>query len=262
MFTSAYAYDRFMGRWSRLLAPRVVQFAEIPIHGHILDVGCGIGALALTIAEMMPECRVIGIDISEEYINYAKSRNNSAWVHFEIGDIQNLSYLDATFDNTLSLLALNFIPNVTRAVSEMVRVTKPGGKVVGAVWDYNDRMQMLRLFWDAVVDVDEKAAIFHEKRMPLCRSGELSSLWRSVGLDDINEQSLEIKMNFKSFQDYWEPLLLGQGPAGVYLKQLSHNDLTILREAVKKHLGIQDETVQFTLDGRAWAIRGSIPVGK
>jgi len=262
MFTNAYAYDQFMGRWSRLLAPRVVQFAEIPIQGYILDVGCGIGALAFTIAEMMPGCRVIGIDSSKEYINYAKSRNNSCMVHFEIGDIQNLAYSDATFDNTLSLLVLNFVPNPARAVSEMARVTKSSGKVVGAVWDYDDRMQMLRLFWDAVLEVDGKAALSHEKHMPLCRAGELSGLWKSTGLDNVNEQSLEIKMDFKSFQDYWEPFLLGQGPAGAYLKQVSHDNLIILREAVKRQLGIRDETAPFTLDGRVWAVRGSTPERK
>lgn len=259
MFTNAYAYDQFMGRWSRLLAPRLVQFAEIPNQGYILDAGCGTGALAFTIAELMSDCRIVGIDASEEYISYAESRNHSRRVHFEVDDIQNLPFSDAMFDNSLSLLVLNFIPNAARAVSEMARVTRLGGQVVGAVWDYGDRMQMLRLFWDATVEVDGKAARFHEKHMPLCRAGELSGLWKSVGLDNIHEQSLEIKMNFKSFQDYWEPFLLGQGPAGAYLKQVSHDNLMTLREEVKRHLGLRDETAQFTLHGRVWAVRGSIP---
>ncbi len=262
MFTDADAYYQFMGRWSRLLGPRMVQFAEMPVQGDILDAGCGIGALAFAISELRPDCHVIGIDASEEYINYAKSRNKSRMVRFENGDIQNLTYSDGMFDNTLSLLVLNFVPNAARAVSELARVTRPGGKVVGAIWDYNDQMQMLRLFWDAIVAVDGNAAPLHEKHMPLCRQGELSGLWRSVGLDNIQEQSMEIKMNFESFQDYWEPFLLGQGPAGAYLKQVSSDDLTILREAVKRRLGIRDETDRFILIGRVWAVRGSAPERK
>jgi SAM-dependent methyltransferase len=258
MFTNAYAYDQFMGRWGRLLAPRLVQFADIPSRGHILDAGCGIGALAFTIAKLMPACCVTGIDASEEYVSYAESHKLSRTLEFKVDDIQNIAFSDAVFDNTLSLLVLNFVPDALRAVSEMARVTKQGGKVVGAVWDYGDRMQMLRLFWDAAAVVDRKAVGLHEKHMPLCRKGELSTLWKSAGLENIHEQSLEIKMNFKSFQDYWEPFLLGQGPAGAYLGGLSDNDLMILREEVKKHLGLRDERAQFPLVGRAWAVRGSI----
>ncbi|AIF85530.1 methylase involved in ubiquinone/menaquinone biosynthesis [Candidatus Nitrososphaera evergladensis SR1] len=191
MFTNAYAYDQFMGRWSRLLAPCLAQFAEIPNSGgKILDAGCGVGALAFAIAEFRPLCHVVGIDTSKEYVSYAESRNNySDRVHFEIGDVQNLAFPDAAFDNSLSMLVLNFIPNAPRALSEMKRVTKPGGQVVAAVWDYGGVMEMLRVFWDAAVAVDSTASRLDERHMPLCRAGELSELCKSAALDNIHENS-------------------------------------------------------------------------
>ncbi len=262
MFTNAYAYDQFMGRWSRLLAPHMIQFAEIPDCGRILDAGCGIGAMAFTIAKLRSCCQIVGIDTSKEYVSYAESCNHFDRVHFKVGDIENLVFSDEVFDSTLSMLVLNFIPNAPKALSEMIRVTRPGGHVVAAVWDYGDRMEMLRLFWDAAVTVDPNAGRLHERHLPLCHAGELSRLWRSAGLYDIHEQPLEVKMSFKSFQDYWEPFLLGQGPAGAYAKQISRDRLLILREEVKKQLKLQDEATPFILHGRVWAVRGSVPGSK
>ena len=265
MFTNAYAYDRFMGRWSRLLAPRFLQFAGIPDCCKILDVGCGIGTLAFAITELRPNCSIVGIDTSKEYVSYAESCNNnqSDQVRFQVGDVQNIAFPDATFDISLSLLVLNFIPNPQRALSEMMRVTRPGGLVVAAVWDYGDGMEMLRLFWDSAVALDERAERLDERYMPLCRAGELAGLWRFAGLDNIHEQALEVKINFESFQDYWEPFLAGQGPAGAYVKHLGRDRLLILREEIKRRWLLlrlqQDEATPFTLRGRAWAVRGSVP---
>ena len=259
MFTNANAYEHFMSRWSRLVAPLMTQFASIPDCGKILDVGCGIGALAFAIAELKPHCSVVGVDISKEYICHAESCNNYLdRVRFEVGDVQNLVFSDELFDSSLSLLMLNFIPNPARALSEMARVTKPTGQIAAAIWDYGDGMEMLRLFWDAAVAVDASAGNLHERNMPLCREGELFALWKSFGLDNIHEQSLEIEMNFSSFQDFWEPFLLGQGPAGAYVKQTGHDRLRVLREEVKRLLELRDETAAFALRGRVWAVRGSI----
>jgi SAM-dependent methyltransferase len=218
--------------------------------------------MAFTIAKLRSCCQIVGIDTSKEYVSYAESCNHFDRVHFKVGDIENLVFSDEVFDSTLSMLVLNFIPNASKALSEMIRVTRPGGQVVAAVWDYGDQMEMLRLFWDAAVTVDPNAGRLHEQRLPLCHAGELSGLWNSAGLDNIHEQPLEVKMNFKSFQDYWEPFLLGQGPAGAYVKQMSRDRLLILREEVKKQLKLRDEATPFTLHGRVWAVRGTVPGSK
>ena len=75
MFGDAEAYDRFMGRWSHLVAPLLVDFTGIPGTGRVLDVGSGTGSLAFVIAERNKQSRVLGIDPSKEYVAYANSRN-------------------------------------------------------------------------------------------------------------------------------------------------------------------------------------------
>src|SRR4029078_6682827 len=135
---------------------------------------------------------------------------------------------------SLSLLVFNFIPDPEKALREVRRVTQPGGRVSAAIWDYGALMHMLRAFWDAAVEVNARDEKLDEKHMPLCRAGELSQLWRQGGLENVQEQPLDITMKFDSFTDYWDPFLLGQGPAGAYLRTIHSDRLQVLRSAVKR----------------------------
>jgi SAM-dependent methyltransferase len=118
---------------------------------------------------------------------------------FEVGDALALPFSDDAFDRTLSMLVLNFVPDPAAAMQQMIRVTRPGGVVVAAVWDYGDGMQMLRTFWDAAVALDPGAAPRDERHMPLCARGALKEFWRMHGLQDVDEQPLTIEMAFTSF---------------------------------------------------------------
>ena len=84
---------------------------------------------------------------SAAYIREAQKRAPTNKVNFEVGDAQQLRFSDSTFDRTLALLVMNFIPDRPKALREMIRVTRQGGVVVAAVWDYGEGMEMLRIFW-------------------------------------------------------------------------------------------------------------------
>ena len=259
MFADAEAYERFMGRWSRLVAPRLIDFTGLPERGRILDAGSGTGSLAFAIAQHNGGTHVVGIDPSKEYVAYANSRNASPdRVGFEVGDAQQLRFPDESFDAVLSLLVFNFIPDPKKALLELRRVTKPGGKLSAAVWDYGAGMQMLRTFWDAAVHIDPGAEKLDEKHMPLCRAGELTALWQQGGLENVREQSIDIGMRFKSFADYWDPFLLGQGPAGLYVRRLDRDKLHPLRSEVKLRLSLSAENTPLVLPGRVWSVRGTV----
>ena len=151
VFSEAQAYEQFMGRWSRGMAPLLVQFAGVRDGEAVLDVGSGTGALAAALSQHAPSSRIVGIDPAASYVALAQSRHGSARVQFEIGDAQQMRFDAPTFDRTLSLLVVNFIPDVRKALGEMKRVTKSKGTVAAAVWDYRDGMEMLRVFWDEAV---------------------------------------------------------------------------------------------------------------
>lgn len=262
MFGDAEAYERFMGRWSRLLVPQFVDFSDVPDRGRVLDVGSGTGSLAFGIAERKVRSRVLGIDPAKEYIAYANSRNPfPKRASFEVGDAQQMRFVNASFDASLSLLVFNFIPDAAKALREVRRVTKPGGRISAAVWDYGDGMRMLRAYWDAVVSTDPKAEKVDERHMPLCRAGELSELWRRGGLENVQEKPLTITTRFASFADYWGVFLLGQGPAGAYVKSLGADQVQALRSAVKGRVSPSAEDKPIELPARVWAVRGSVPAG-
>jgi SAM-dependent methyltransferase len=259
IFAESEAYERFMGRWSRRLAPLLVKFASVAEQDSVLDVGSGTGALAFALAETIPSVRVTGVDPSSAYVRHAQARTSSDQVRFLVGDAQALEMSNATFDKTLSLLVMNFIPDSAKALREMIRVTRPGGVVAAAVWDYGEGMQMLRVFWDEAVALDSTIAARDERNMPLCRRGELAALWRAHGLERVEEQPILIELSFASFDDYWRPFLGGQGPAGVYAASLPEPQRAALEARLRSRLLATRRDGPFTLQARAWAVKGVVP---
>ena len=259
MFSVGDAYERFMGRWSRRLAPLFVQFASVRDGDTVLDVGSGTGALAAAVASAAPTSHVVGVDRSAAYVEMARAHHQGTRVRFAVGDAQHLPFDDSSFDRALSLLILNFVPQPGDAVTEMIRVTRAGGTVAAAVWDYGKGMGMLRAFWDEAVALAPEADRADERHMPLAKCGELAQLWHTHDLRDVSDTVLTIETRFASFEDYWSPLLLGQGPAGAYVKALSPNEREQLRRNLRRRLLADGDDGTITLAARAWAVRGIVP---
>jgi SAM-dependent methyltransferase len=258
MFSASDAYERFMGRWSRQLAEPFLAFAGVSDAETVLDVGSGTGSLSAAILTRTTSTRVVGIDPAREYVAAAARRVGGSRAVFEVGDAQRLRYADGSFDRALSLLVVNFIPDRSAAVREMVRVTRSGGVVAAAVWDYGGRMEMLRVFWDEAVALDPAVEPRDERHMPLSRAGELAAFWTMHGLQQVEEAPVEIPMAFASFDDYWRPFLEGQGPAGAYAAGLAEAPRAALEARLRQRLlkGTNDGPI--TLTARAWAVKGVV----
>jgi SAM-dependent methyltransferase len=259
LFSEADAYERFMGRWSRSIAPLLVRFADVRDSQAVLDVGSGTGALAAAVAASAPSATVVGIDPAAAYVASARAKRPSDRLTFEVGDARKLRFEDAAFDRTLSLLVINFIPDPQKALLEMKRVTRHGGTVAAAVWDYGAGMEMLRTFWDAAIALRPGDDAKDERHMPLCGRGELVALWRRGGLESVVEEGLTIETRFSSFDDYWIPFTLKQGPAGAYVAGLAPAEREALRLRLRQRLVGDAPDHPFVLNARAWAVRGVVP---
>ena len=262
MFTTSDGYERFMGRWSRLLAPQFIAFAGVRDGERVLDVGTGTGSVARAVAAALPASEVLGVDPSEAFVAYAKGNAASSRVRFEVGDAQALRFEDGAFDQAMSLLVLNFVPDHQKAAGEMRRVTRPGGTVSACVWDYDAGMEMLRFFWDEVVALDPAMEPRDERHMKLCREGQLGALWRKAGLAEVHESALIIEQRYTSFEDYWAPFLKGAGPGGAYVVSLAEERRRALEARLRRRLLGGRADGAFTLKARAWCVRGKVPANQ
>jgi SAM-dependent methyltransferase len=249
-------YEPYVGRWSRLVAREFLQWLAVPAGSQWLDVGCGTGALSQTILQFAEPASVMGVDRSEGFITFAREHTADSRVHFEVGDATALNADPGTFDAAVSGLVLNFVPQPERAVAEMNRVTRTGGLVAAYLWDYADRMQMIRHFFDAAAALDPNASELDEgRRFPICQPDALSQLFESAGLQHVEVRPIEIATVFHDFDDYWSPFLGGQGPAPSYAMSLSDERRAALRERIRAGLPIAADG-SILLVARAWAVRG------
>jgi ubiquinone/menaquinone biosynthesis C-methylase UbiE len=259
MFSAAAGYERFMGRWSRQLAPEFIAFARVKNGDRILDVGSGTGSLASALETSMPSSEILGIDPSQGFISYAKKNAKSGRTQFKIGDAQALRFQNGSFDQTMALLVMNFIPDHNKAIDEMRRVTRPRGGVSACVWDYDKGMQMLRFFWDEAIALDPAIEPKDERHMKLSRQGELGKLWKRAGLVSVQEKLLTIDQPYESFDHYWGPFLRGAGPGGAYVVSLSNEKRHELETRIRKRLLGNRKDAPFVLKARAWCVRGEVP---
>jgi SAM-dependent methyltransferase len=257
-WTSASAYEAYIGRWSRLLAPRFLAWAGVPRGAAVLDVGSGSGALSAALLALAPS-RLEGIDRSEAYVAATQSELGPKGARFQVADAMALPHPDGTFDAAVSGLVLNFVPDPAKAAGEMRRVVRPGGLVAAYVWDYEGRMEMVRTFWEQAVALDPAAARHHEgARFPLCQPGPLQALFEGAGLEAVRTAPLDQPTVFRDFDDYWGPFLGGQGPAAGYAMALPEERRAALRERLRATLPAQPDG-RIALVARAWAVRGRVP---
>ncbi|MCU1358898.1 MAG: putative methyltransferase,S-adenosyl-L-methionine (SAM)-MTase protein [Ilumatobacteraceae bacterium] len=250
------AYQRYIGRWSRLVAADFLDWLDAGTDQRWLDVGCGAGALTAQIAERMQPRSVLGVDRSQPFVEWAATHVVDPRVSFAVADATQLPADVA--DVVVSGLVLNFIPDAQAAVASM-RAAAPRGTIAAYVWDYAERMEIMRVLWDAAVQLDPAAAALAERgRFPMCEPNTLEAMWRQAGLVEVSSVAIDVPTVFTDFDDYWNPFLGGQGPAPTYVMSLSDDRRTELRERVRDALPTRPDG-SIALAVRAWAVRGRSP---
>ena len=250
-------YERYVGRWSRRVAPRFLAWLGVAPARRWLDVGCGTGALSAAILAGCAPASVIGIDPSEGFLGRARQQLADRIV-LHRATANEIPLDDAVVDATVSALVLNFVPDELAALGEMARVTVDGGTIGAYVWDYAEKMELIRLFWDAAVELDPQAAQLDEGvRFPLCRPDALALLFTRAGLQRVEVSAIEIATPFSDFEDYWHPFLGGQGPAPTYAMSLNETSRTRLRDHIRARIPLQSDG-SASLTARAWAVRATV----
>ena len=245
---AADSYDKFMGRYSTLLAPQLADLAGVGSGQRVIDVGCGPGALTTELVERVGASNVAAVDPSESFVAAARERHPG--VDVQESPAETLPFADGLFDAALAQLVVHFMADPVQGLSEMARVTRAGGVVAACVWDHAGGQTPLAPFWRGVreLDPDEEG----EGNFAGAGEGQLTELFHEAGLREIEETTLPIHVDHATFEEWWDPFTLGVGPAGAYLKKLDPEHQVELRERTRQQL----PEAPFTLSARAWAARG------
>lgn len=258
LWSGSDAYERYMGRWSRRIAPLFTAWVDAPPSSRWLDIGCGTGVLTSTVLATCEPAQVLGIDSAAAFLQAARDRITDPRATFREGDAQAIPAGDRTFDVAVSGLVLNFVPDKDAAIREMARVVRPGGTIALYVWDYAGHMQVMRHFFDAAALLDAKARDFDDGvKAPVCRPGPLNDLFARAGLTGVDVRTIDIPAAFESFDDYWTPFLGGTGSAPKYCMSLDEEARERLREAVRRRLPTGPDG-EILLAIRAWAVKGRV----
>ena len=250
-------YEQYVGRWSRRGAPLFLSWLDIPAGRRWLDVGCGTGALSAAILNQSAPSSIVGVEPSEGFLETAKEQF-AGRVSLHLGYAAEIPLHDSCVDVAVSALVLNFVPDQKAALAEMARVTVPGGTIGAYVWDYAGKMEMMRAFWDAAIELNPDAVKMDEgARFPLCRPEALTALFTHAGFHGVKVTAIDIPTHFANFDDYWSPFLGGQGPAPAYAMALDEAARVRLRERIRERMPYQtDGSIART--ARAWAVRATV----
>jgi SAM-dependent methyltransferase len=247
---AADAYDAFMGRYSILLAPKMADLAEVREDQHVLDVGCGTGALVRELVARVGGGAIAAVDPSAPFVEATRSRFPG--IDVRQASAETLPFEDDAFDVSLAQLVVHFMADPVAGLTEMGRVTRPGGVVAASVWDHAGGQGPLGLFWRVARSLDP--GVRDESALAGAREGHLAELFATAGLRSVQPASLVADLEHPSFEAWWEPFTRGVGPAGAYVATLSAEAQVALRERCREELGAGP----FVIPARAWAARGIV----
>jgi SAM-dependent methyltransferase len=255
-FSNATAYEAYVGRWSNLVAQQFIAWMDVAPGLNWLDVGAGTGILTNVILQQAAPARIVGLDLSPDFLDFARGRIHDDRVEFRVEDAGKLAFAAPEFDVAVAGLVLNFVPSAEQTVTSMVQAVRSGGSIAAYVWDYSGQMEMMRHFWDAAAVVDPASAEMDAgQRFIIAHPDNLRALFELVGLSAVETIAIDVPTKFKDFEDYWLPFQAAQGSISKYLRGLSPETLSAIGSQIQRQLPTAADG-SITLTARAWAVKG------
>lgn len=255
-FDDSAAYERFIGHWGRAAGTMFLDWLKPPIGARWLDVGCGTGLFTELILNTQRPTDVVAIDPARSQIEHARRKPIARQAAFRVGDAQALAFADGTFDVVAAALVINFIPDRARALSEMRRVTRPGGIVAGYVWDFGAELSPSGPFRLGLREVIADVPLLPGTEDS--RVAALQSLFAGAGLNDIEVRSIDVTVSFADFDAFWHAQTPSYSPTTKMIAAMPEINRNRLIESVRAQLPVRtDGRVEYA--ARANAIKARVP---
>ena len=236
LFSDGAAYERMMGRWSRVAGKSFLDWIELPSGLRCLDVGCGNGAFTEELIARCAPASVVGLDPSEQQIAYARQRPGAKVAEFRVGEAQALPFADDSYDAALMALVVAFLSDPARAVAEMARVVRAGGWVATYMWDIAGGGVPVHPLYDALKSIGATPGV--QPNPEASRREALQEFWEKAGLQSIEMRVIRIPVAFSNFDDFWESTTVPVGPQGKAIAALQPGAREKLRAWLREHLPI------------------------
>lgn len=255
-FNDGAAYERLMGRWSRLAGATFLDWLELPAGLRWLDVGCGNGAFSELLVARCPPSALHGIDPSDAQIGFARTREALRHAEIQKGDAQSLPFDDGSFDVATMALVIPFVPDPAKAVSEMARVVRPGGCVASYMWDTPAGGLPAQPIAAAV------SALGLGERGPrspsqLYSRDEFQGVWEQAGLKDVETRRIDIQTTYTDIDDFWDSNMLLANPVAKLVTDLSDADRKRVKACLSETLPRNSEG-HVTWGAFANAVKGRV----
>jgi ubiquinone/menaquinone biosynthesis C-methylase UbiE len=241
LFNDGKAYERLMGRWSKVAGDKFLGWLDAPKNLRWIDVGCGNGAFTEVLIERSSPATVTGIDPSDGQLAYARRRPGTKMAQFRIGDAQSLPFPERSFDAASMALVISFVPDAVKAAKEMTRVVKPGGPVGTYMWDFIGRKTPLEPITVAMESLG--MTLPSRPNVDASRREKMREIWQQAGLQAIDTNVIRISIVYSDFEDFWQSTSAPVGPSGKAISEMSPG----MRDRLKARLR---EQVPVAADGR------------
>jgi SAM-dependent methyltransferase len=203
----AGTFETLVARATAHAIEPLLDAAAVTAGSRVLDVGCGLGDLAAAAAAR--GAAATGTDLAEGMIEAARRRHPGLeLVH---GDGEALPFDDASFDATLAAFVINHMPDPERGAAELVRVTRPGGRVAVAMWGPFERVAVLGLpaRAAAAVGVADDDGPGGPSSTRFTDAGELTRVLEGAGVEDLTLAEIEFTVRAAGFEELWNGVLGG-----------------------------------------------------
>ena len=234
LFTDGEAYERMMGRWSRLAGETFLAWLNLPQGLRWLDVGCGNGAFTEEIVAHCDPATVVAIDPSGEQLAFARTRPAAKIAKFEVGDAHKMSFNDGTFDVAIMALVLAFLPDPAKAVAEMARVVRRGGWIATYMWDIQNGGTPTTPVYTAIESLGSPVPV--RPNPAASRLEAMVGFWEMAKLEAIETRVIRIPVAFANFDDFWDSNTVPVGPQGKVIAGMSPGEREQLRTRLREQL--------------------------
>jgi steroid delta-isomerase-like uncharacterized protein len=250
----AEGYDKYVTDKDQELAIEALQRVGLKESHNFLDVASGSGSLSIPAARI--GASVIATDWSQQMINRFEERiqkENLSNAKGQVMDAHNLEFDDEQFDVVGSKYGVMLVPDQPKALKEMVRVTKTGGKVLMVAYGNPGKIEFLNFFFTAIQSV---APHFHgfpgDAPPPEFQAADpvvLQQRMKDAGLKDVTVDTVTEKLSFVSGTELWNCIINSNPIAEKILSALNINDEQVkkiqqkLEELISERKGKNDTAI-------------------